>query len=59
MNEAIEILTREMNDSLHLALYPQDRDKEKRDLKALIRISEYHQDRANGLKEAIQKLKGI
>ena len=57
LKEAIEILTPEMNTSLHFSKYPQDRWKdEQADISKLITTSEYHSQRWQNLQGVINHL---
>ena len=57
LKEAIEILTPEMNTSIHFSKYPQDRYKnEKADISKLITTSEYHSKRWQNLQSVVNHL---
>ncbi|WP_372772131.1 hypothetical protein [Mangrovibacterium sp.] len=58
MKEAIDILTAEMQKSMHLSKYPQDKHTEKKaTIDVLLSTSDYHKKRAEELKKAIDVLK--
>ena len=59
VKEAIEILSSEMNISLHFSKYPQDRwknEKEPPDIKRLISTAKFHEDRWKSIKSVIDHL---
>jgi hypothetical protein len=59
IKEAVEILSSEMNLSLHYSKYPQDRWKnepEQKEISVLISTAEFHSKRWQQLKQVIDKL---
>jgi len=59
VKEAIEILSSEMNISLHFSKYPQDRwknEKEPPEITRLISTAKFHEDRWKSIKSVIDHL---
>lgn len=59
VKEAIEILSAEMNISLHFSKYPQDRwknEKEPPEITRLISTAKFHEDRWKSIKSVIDHL---
>ena len=59
ISECLEILSSQMNVSLHFSKYPQDRFKdelEQKEIKVLISTSEYHNKRWQDIKSVIDHL---
>lgn len=62
INEAVEILSVEMNISLHFSKYPQDRwknESEPSEISRLISTAEFHSKRWQGIKSVIDYLVAV